>query len=302
VSSAPQTFLSAAALADFLERPVGSADVRSVTTDGAGTVYFFDTGSKVLVRRDAQGRLSKVMTHAERTAFRDQVGKTGTVNANVLRLQARTVEHATAGTVTQVLYAEQTAQNYVAGVYAFEAGDFDRSGRRDAADIALFKPVLTTRGVVQTSSANFKFDVNGNSVVDWKDVKVLQPFFDFGDADADLNGLVDFADFLTLRDHYGQVGQRFTEGDFDGDDDVDAADFAILQSSLGYRSSVLGLALTPAPFDPGAWDEFAASVPEPGVVGLFCVAGSWLVGRRTRRTRRASPPAKRSGGACGGEE
>lgn len=277
-----QALISAATLADFLQRPVGAADLRSVTTDAAGNVYFFDTDSKVLVRRDARGRLSKVLTNAERAAFRDQAGKTGTVNGNVLRLQARTANHPTAGAVTQVMFAEQTAQNYVAGVYAFEAGDFDRNGRRDEADVALFKPVLTTRGVVQTNSGNFKFDVNGNAVVDWRDVRALQPFFDFGDADADLNGLVDFADFLTLRENFGRTGRRFTEADFDGDDDVDLADFAILQNSFGYRSGVLGLGLTPAPFDQGAWDQFVASVPEPAGVGVLGAVATGLLARRRR--------------------
>jgi hypothetical protein len=183
-----------------------------------------------------------------------------------------------------VLYAEQTAQNYVAGVYAFEAGDFDRDGDRTAADVALFKPVLTTRGVVQTNTGNYKFDINGNAVVDWKDVKVLQKFFDFGDADADVNGIVDFADFLTLREHFGTTGKRFTEGDFDGDDDVDFADFQIMELSFGYRSSVLGSGLSPAPFEAQGWGEFAASVPEPvgvGLIGIGVLAiGS---GRRGRR-------------------
>jgi hypothetical protein len=54
-SGGTQAFLSAATLADFLQRPVGSADLRSVTTDAAGNVYFFDTDGKVLVRRDARG-------------------------------------------------------------------------------------------------------------------------------------------------------------------------------------------------------------------------------------------------------
>jgi hypothetical protein len=136
---------------------------------------------------------------------------------------------------------------------------------------------------VQTNTGNYRFDVNGNAVVDWRDVKALQPFFDFGDADADLNGLVDFADFLTLRDNFGGTGRRFTQADFDGDDDVDLADFAILQTSFGYRSSVLGLGLTPAPFDQGARDDFVASVPEPGCVVLtFVAVTGGLVGRRRR--------------------
>jgi hypothetical protein len=279
----PQTFVPAAELANFLEQPVGDADVRSVTTDGAGNVYFFDVDADVMVRRDPQGRMSKVVTNVERTAFRDQIGKTGTVNGNVLKLQTRTATHPTAGKLTQILYPEPTAQNYVAGVWAFEAGDFNRDGDRSAADIALFKPVLTTRGVPLSGSGNYKFDMNGNAVVDWKDVKILQQFFDFGDGDIDINGLVDFADFLTLRDNFGTGGKRFTEGDLDGNNAVDFLDFQVLERSFGYRSSVLG-GVTLAAFDGAAWDAFAASVPEPdsiGVLGLFAIG---LARRRGRRT------------------
>jgi hypothetical protein len=146
-----KSFVSAADLGAFLERPAGAADVRAMTADAAGNVYLFDTTSKVLVRRDPQGRLSKVTTQAERNAFLGQVGKTGTVNGNQLRLQARTVAHPTAGPVSEIVYAEQSAQNFVAGAYAFAAGDFNRDGSVGPADALLLKPVLTTRGVAQTT-------------------------------------------------------------------------------------------------------------------------------------------------------
>ncbi len=279
-------FLSAQTLADFLERPVGDASVRSVATDAQENVYFYDSDSDALLRMDALGRLSKLTTRAERTAFRDELGKTGTVNANILRLQTRTITDATAGPITQVLYAEQTKQNYVAGVNAYAAGDFDRDGELTDADIDLFKSALTLRGVAQTNSGNFKFDMNGNTAVDWKDVKILQGFFDIGDGDVNLDGLVDFTDFRILRDHFNQIDQTYVFGDLTGDDQVTLPDFRILEANYGFRSNILGLNLTPEPFVQSEWNDFLATVPEPSLASLLVFAGAGLFMRRRRQDER----------------
>jgi len=278
-------YLPAAKLADFLERPVGDASIYSVTTDAAGNVYFYESASDGLIRLDDQGRLSKLTTRTEREAFRDQTGKSGTVNANLLRLQQRTIIDPTAGPITQILYAEQTRQNYVAGVNAYAAGDFDRDGMLSAADINLLKRVLTTRGVEQTDSSHYKFDLNGNAVVDWKDVKILQGFFDLGDGDVNLDGLVDFTDFRILRDDFGRLAQTFIQGDLTGDDQVTWSDVQLWKSSYdtGFRSSLLGLNLTPEPFNAVEWNAFVASVPEPSALAVMACAAVGLLRRRRRR-------------------
>jgi hypothetical protein len=180
----------------------------------------------------------------------------------------------------------------VAGVYAFAPGDFNRDGSLTATDVALFKPALKTRGTTQALAGGFKFDMNGpltstqlsTTVVDWKDVKILQTFFDFGDGDVDINGIVDFTDFQILQNNFGTTGvNTWLQGDLDGDNDVDFTDFQYLQNSFGYESGVL-TGVTPAAFDKGAWDAFAASaVPEPGAVGLIGAAAVAVLGRRRRR-------------------
>jgi len=283
-TSAPQVAISAATLGGFLERTVGTADIRALSSDSAGNLYLFDTTSTALLRLDPQGRLSKLTTRTERTAFRDQSGRgTTTVNANILRQQTRTITHPTAGIITEVLFGDSTQQNTVSGIYAFKAGDFNRDGTLTSTDIDLFKPVLTTRGVVQTNSANYKFDANGNTFVDWKDVKIFQGFFDFGDGDVNLNGRVDFADFQVLQNNFGLSAKTFIQGDLDGDNDVDFGDFQILQNSFGYTSTVL----TPgaaAPFDAAVFEAFAASaVPEPGTLGLGIAGVMMALGHRRRR-------------------
>ncbi|HYE20673.1 MAG TPA: PEP-CTERM sorting domain-containing protein [Tepidisphaeraceae bacterium] len=290
-TGAPQVLLSAATLNSFFERTTGASDVRAMSTDAAGNVYMFDTTSGSLLRLDPQGRLSKVLTKNERFAFRDQRGNTDNVNTNIIRQQPRTVTHATAGQVTEVLYMESSPQSFVAGVYAFAPGDFDRDGLLTATDVALFKPALKTRGTTQALAGGFKFDMNGpttstqltTTVVDWKDVKLVQPFFDFGDGDVDINGIVDFTDFQILQNNFGTTGvNTWLQGDLDGDNDVDFTDFQYLQNSFGYESSVLTGA-TAAAFDKGAWDAFVASaVPEPGALGVVGIGALAALGRRRR--------------------
>jgi hypothetical protein len=131
--------------------------------------------------------------------------------------------------------------------------------------------------------------MNGNSAVDWKDVKILQSFFDLGEADVNLDGLVDFTDFRTLRDHYSLSGQTFIQGDLTGDDLVTFADFQVLESGYGFRSNLLGLDLTPAPFIASEWNDFLASVPEPSTGLLAFIAAAGLL-----RRRRGASPAKAS--------
>lgn len=50
--------------------------------------------------------------------------------------------------------------------------------------------------------------------------------------DTDENGIVNFADFLTLSDNFGQPG-GWADGDFDGDGFVGFSDFLILSTNFG---------------------------------------------------------------------
>jgi hypothetical protein len=289
-TSGQKTFIQAAELAGFLERATGTTDVRAITTDAAGNVYLFDTTSKVLVRRDPQGRLSKVTSQAERNAFLGQVGKTGTVNGNQLRLQARPAAHPTAGQVTEIVYAEQSSQNFVAGAYAFAAGDFNRDGSVGPADALLLKPVLTARGVPQTNAANFKFDLNGNGAVDWKDVKVFQQFFPFDDGDADISQAVNYGDLdiLAGASYPKASGATWVQGDFTGDSAVTLADLTLVAANWDLTTP------TKADFDArgyaGAFrsdleSAFGLNVPEPGsaLAAAAAVGGGLLARRRSRR-------------------
>ena len=93
-----------------------------------------------------------------------------------------------------------------------------------------------------------------------------------GDANADLK--VDFADLVTLAQHYGAAGGATWEtGDFNGDGNVDFADLVALAQNYG---SVQG-----SDFITDARAAFA-SVPEPGSC-FACLGAIFWAGRRRRR-------------------
>jgi len=89
-------------------------------------------------------------------------------------------------------------------------------------------------------------------------------------ADADENGVVDAADYLTLKANMGLSGGAVrADGDFDGDGDVDWCDLSILIDQMGQVGS------SPIATPPAA--------PEPGSLVLLSAASALALGRRRRR-------------------
>jgi hypothetical protein len=134
-------------------------------------------------------------------------------------------------------------------------GDFDNNGALDVADINQ----LNER--IRAADHDVAFDLNSDNLVDDADrtvwVQDLKMTF-FGDADLDRD--VDFPDFVSLADHYGQEG-GWGEGDFDGSSLVGFPDFTLLANSYGMTAS-------------------AAAVPEPSTCALLaaaaCVRGCFI--------------------------
>ncbi|MEM7807692.1 MAG: choice-of-anchor tandem repeat NxxGxxAF-containing protein [Planctomycetota bacterium] len=87
--------------------------------------------------------------------------------------------------------------------------------------------------------------------------------------DANLDGVVDLADFGVLRANFGETWAYLTTADFDGDRDVDLGDFGILRSNFGGSAS-----------DLAAIDAWAVTVPEPTGVGLVGLVGLGSLRRR----------------------
>lgn len=78
-----------------------------------------------------------------------------------------------------------------------------------------------------------EFDIDGNSLVNTDDVAfVVEAVVDTHFGDTDLDGDVDFEDFLTLSANFGQQGE-WADGDFDGDGEINFADFVVLSKNFG---------------------------------------------------------------------
>jgi autotransporter-associated beta strand protein len=93
--------------------------------------------------------------------------------------------------------------------------------------------------------------------------------------DADLDGNVDFVDFLRFQVGYGQAGAHWSVGDFDCDGAVTTDDFLLLYDNLDPGST------TPAQQE--ALAAYAAAlVPEPGCA-TWIVGAAMAVVRRGRR-------------------
>ncbi len=110
---------------------------------------------------------------------------------------------------------------------AASAGDFDLNGELNAADVDLLSAAVRD-GVYDEG-----FDLNLDTLLDQEDRRVwveelAKTYF----GDADLNGTVDFGDFVLLANAYGTAG-GWAMGDFDGDGVVQFSDFVLLADNFG---------------------------------------------------------------------
>lgn len=143
-------------------------------------------------------------------------------------------------------------------------GDFNSNGELDAGDIDL----LSIEVVAGTNAA--AFDLTGVNSVDQEDrvywVETLKGTH-FGDVD--LDGLVNFTDFLALSGAFGK-SLGWAHGDMDGNQFVDFADFLSLSGNFG-EGELFEVQTVPEP--QGPWT----------LLGLLGSCG-WL-SRRCRRER-----------------
>ena len=128
----------------------------------------------------------------------------------------------------------------------------------DSKDIDDLTDVLDT--------SNGRYDLNDDGIVDVADRdSLIGDVFGTVAGDADLDGDVDFLDFLALANGFGKEN-GWAGGDFDGDGQTAFLDFLALANSFGQTSAAA-----------------AQSVPEP-VTGVLLLAGfAGLLGMRRRR-------------------
>ena len=103
--------------------------------------------------------------------------------------------------------------------------------------------------------------------------------------DANLNGAVDFNDFLVLQNNFGAPNTSFAQGNFNGDGLTDFNDFLILQNNFG--QSIAGTATALTASQAAAMTAFAqtsGAVPEPSALALIGLASLACL-RRARVVR-----------------
>ena len=138
-------------------------------------------------------------------------------------------------------------------------GDFDADSMLTAIDIDLLS------AEVSSESNSVACDVNSDGLVDGLDRTTwIQELAGTQLGDADLNGSVDFADFLALSNSFGGDG-GWAAGDFDGNGSVAFADFLALSDNFGTSASA----------------EVSA-VPEPSACWLF-ILGLAVMSRFRKR-------------------
>jgi len=91
---------------------------------------------------------------------------------------------------------------------------------------------------VAAGSEDPVYDLNQDELVDDDDATYLvEEILQTRHGDADLNGRVDFLDFLALSRHYGkQQNTSWSEGDFDGNQEISFEDFLLLSANFGFDS------------------------------------------------------------------
>lgn len=140
-------------------------------------------------------------------------------------------------------------------------GDFDTDGILDGLDLDLLCTHLSF------DTVDVRFDLNLDGQWDASDLEVILGQLGVRRGDVDLDGYVQFSDFLKLSASFGNAG-TWSDGDFSCDGDVGFADFLVLSQNFG----------VPMP---------AVSVPEVHT-GTFCaVVFCLLVIRSPRRSTSA---------------
>lgn len=111
-------------------------------------------------------------------------------------------------------------------------GDLNDDGSVDANDIdALF-------AAVNEGATESRFDLDEDGQVDDTDADyLLETILQTKRGDFDLNGQVDFADFLTLSANFGKTDElSWSDGDANGDQKVTFADFLLLSANFGFEN------------------------------------------------------------------
>ena len=132
-------------------------------------------------------------------------------------------------------------------------GDFDLNGIYTGDDIDALSSLVAGASNPYSPQLNFDLDNDGAITDTDRDVWVTE-LVGTHYGDLDLNGEVQFADFLTLARSFGEVA-GWSGGDLDGSGIVDFGDFLLLSENFGAKTA-----------------SVTSSVPEPPGLGVCLVA------------------------------
>ena len=108
------------------------------------------------------------------------------------------------------------------------------NGRIEVADLELLQVAIRE----DREEDEGRFDQNNDGVVDRQDVAWwLDVVADTFEGDADLDGDVDFLDYLAFSRNFGRRDASWSSGDFDGDGVVSFPDFLVLSRQFGKKKS-----------------------------------------------------------------
>jgi hypothetical protein len=117
-------------------------------------------------------------------------------------------------------------------------GDLNSDGTVDVSDADILSAAIAD------SSVDAFFDLNGDNVVDLLDQTFLvEDILGTRAGDANLDGKVDFADFLKLAANFGREPTAnepvvWSQGDFDADGSIAFPDFLLLSANFGFERPV----------------------------------------------------------------
>jgi len=118
----------------------------------------------------------------------------------------------------------------VAVVLAVGPGDFDMDGSVTSTDHALL------RSAWQSGAADAQLDLNADGQLDILDEEVwIEDVAKSKSGDLNLDGRVDFTDFLILSVNYRATNAMLGNGDVNGDQVVDDADLELMIENFGYN-------------------------------------------------------------------
>ena len=111
-------------------------------------------------------------------------------------------------------------------------GDFNGDGQISSDDLDLLCAAAHAAALPPSEVA--RFDQNGDDQINAEDIdEWLANLANTKRGDADLDGDVDFADFLKLSANFGSEDGHWSDGDFDCDGVIGFSDFLLLSSNFG---------------------------------------------------------------------